>query len=171
MNDAEKPNKKMKGGVKFFMFILLLYALLFFIDYDIAKQVWINFLEMATKIIPLLVFVFVVMVITDLIFTRERITKHLGEGSGVKGWFYAVVGGVLISGPPYVLYPMLQQMKEKGLSNPLLAVFLYNRNVKIAFLPTLIYYFGFGYSVVLSFYIILFSIFNGLLIKCFVKQE
>jgi hypothetical protein len=124
MNDVEKLNKKMKGGVKFFMFILLLYALLFFIDYDIARQVWIDFLEMATKIIPLLVFVFVVMVITDLIFTKERITKHLGEDSGIKGWFYAVIGGVLISGPPYVLYPMLQQMKERGLSNPLLAVFL-----------------------------------------------
>lgn len=156
--------------MKFFLFVLLAYLLLFFVNYDLAEQAFFNFLEMAKKIMFLLVFVFIIMVIINLIFTKERAIEYLGEDSGIKSWFYAIIGGVLISGPPYILYPMLGELKKRGMSDSLIAVVLYNRNVKIAFLPALVYYFGIKYTIILSLYIILFSILNGLLIKSFVKQ-
>ena len=163
--------KKLDGGVKFFILVLGFYFLLFFINYNIAEQVFFNFWEMIKKIIPLLGLVFIVMVIVDIIFTKERTIKYLGKNAGIKSWIYLIIGGILTIGPPYVEYPMLGELKKKGMGNYLIAVFLFNRNVKIAFLPALVYYFSMKYAIVFSIYIILFSILNGLLIKLFVKEE
>jgi uncharacterized membrane protein YraQ (UPF0718 family) len=99
------------------------------------------------------------------------IIKYLGQEAGLKGWLLAIIGGILVSGPPYILFPLLKDLKKKGMSNALLAVFLYNRNVKIPFFPVMIYYFGLTYTVIISFYIIIFSIFNGLLINFFLKEN
>ncbi|MCD4693857.1 hypothetical protein K8R62_00675, partial [bacterium] len=72
--------------------------------------------------------------------------------------------GVLISGPPYVLFPLLGDLKKKGMSNSLIAVLLYNRNVKITFIPVMIYYFGLEFTVIISILIILFSVPNAWLV-------
>lgn len=163
--------KKFSGGMKFFFGVLLFYFVLFFIDGGIAKQSLINFVLMIKKIFPLLLIVFLIMILINLFFTKERTLKYLGGDSGIKSWFYAAFVGVLISGPSYVLYPMLGDLKKKGVRDSLLAVFLYNRNVKIPFLPALVYYFGLKYAIVLSFYIIVFSILNGLLVAKFVEYK
>jgi len=60
---------------------------------------------------------------------------------------------------------MLAEFRMHGAKNSLLAAFLYNRNVKIHFLPVMIYYFGLRYSLIVSVYIILFSVVKGLLIE------
>jgi hypothetical protein len=52
--------------------------------------------------------------------------------------------------PPYLLYPMLAEFQMHGAKNSLLAAFLYKRNVKIHFLPVMIYYFGLRYSLIVS---------------------
>lgn len=45
---------------------------------------------------------------------------------------------------------MLGHLKRQGARNALLATMLYNRNVKIYFLPAIVYYFGIRYAVVPS---------------------
>ncbi len=45
----------------------------------------------------------------------------------------------------------------------LLATFLYARSIKLPWLPLMIHYFGLSYTVVFSFYIMLFSPLNGYL--------
>ena len=94
----------------------------------------------------------------------------MGKDSGLKGWFYDLIGGIIISGPPYVLYPMLGELQDNGARNGLIAAILYNRNVKIHFLPAMIYYFGMRYTVVLSIYILLFSLLNGKLLEIIVGE-
>ncbi len=170
MQSIFKKLNSISGGLKFFAVVALLYILLLFSNTQLAQQAFLNFLQIFFKIFPLLMVVFVFMVATNLYITEEKTKKYFGEGSGIKGYFYAIISGILIAGPPYVLYPMLGELKNKGVKNSLLAVFLYNRNVKLAFLPALIYYFGAEYTVVLSFYIILFSIINGLIIQRLIKE-
>ncbi|MBW2540150.1 MAG: hypothetical protein JRE27_11165 [Deltaproteobacteria bacterium] len=77
---------------------------------------------------------------------------------------------MLVSGPPYVLYPLLGELKKRGMTNSLLAVFLYNRNVKIPFIPAMIYYFGLKFTIILSVYIIIFSIMNGKIMEALTKE-
>ncbi|MFH1428104.1 MAG: permease [Patescibacteria group bacterium] len=126
---------------------------------------------MFIKIVPILLVVFIIMILVNIYFTKERIGKYLGEKSGIRGWVYAIISGILVSGPPYVLFPLLGEFKKQGMKNSLLAVFLYNRNVKIPFLPVMIYYFGLGFTLILSLYIIIFSILNGKIIKLLIKDR
>jgi hypothetical protein len=93
-----------------------------------------------------------------MLLSPSKINKHLGKNSGVKGWLYAIAGGIFISGPPYILYPMLGELKKHGARNGLLAAML-------------IYYFNLRYAVILSIYIILFSILNGILLEFIVSEN
>lgn len=163
--------KKINNGMKFFLIVLFLYFVLLFLNFEKGTQIMIDFIEMNKKILPLLGFVFVAMVLVNSFLTEDVLKKHLGEGRGIKGFFYATIAGILVSGPPYVLFPMLAELKKKGLSNYHLAIFLFNRNVKIPFFPALIFYFGFTYSLILSFYIIIFSFFNGVLVDRFTNES
>ena len=162
--------KKTNNGVKFFVLVCFLYLFIGIVNYTAFENAMVAFLNMAIRVLPLLLFVFFFMVFINLYFTKKRTQKYFGHDSGLKAWMYAVISGILISGPPYVLYPMLGELKKRGMKNSLLAVFLYNRNVKIPFLPVLVFYFGLEYSIFFSVYIILFSIANGFLIQAFVSD-
>ncbi len=157
--------------MKFLMIVLAIYLIIALLNFSAARDAFYNFLLMFVKIIPILAVVFMVMVLVNLYFTKERTRKYLGAESGIKGWLYAIISGALVSGPPYVLFPLLGELKKHGMKNSLLAVFLYNRNVKIPFLPAMIYYFGFNFTVILSLYIIIFSILNGKIIGWLAKDR
>lgn len=169
MNQKGKE-KRISGRIKFLIAVLLLYLIIALFNFSVAKDAFVNFLLMFIKILPILGIVFVIMIGVNLYFTKERIGKYLGEQSGLKGWLYATISGILVSGPPYVLYPLLSDLKKHGMKNSLLAVFLYNRNVKIPFLPVMVYYFGLNFTVILSLYIIIFSILNGKIIDLLVRE-
>jgi uncharacterized membrane protein YraQ (UPF0718 family) len=166
-----KTKQKQNGGIKFFLVVLFIYFIIALFNTHLIVKAVIDFLNMFIKIIPIICIVFIVMVGIDLYFTNERTKKYFGEKSGVKGWIYAIVSGSLISAPPYVLYPLLGQLKKQGMKNSLLAVFLYNRNVKIPFVPVMIYYFGLKFTVIISLYILIFSIVNGMLIGALVEKK
>jgi len=168
MNKANK--NKISGGMKFLMVVLAVYLMVVLLDFSAAREALSNFLLMFVKIIPILAVVFIVMVLVNLYFTKERVAKYLGAESGVKGWLYAVISGALVSGPPYILFPLLGELKRHGMKNSLVAVFLYNRNVKIPFLPAMIYYFGFNFTVISSLYIIVFSILSGKIVGWLAKK-
>jgi len=170
MNKLINKNR-ISGGVKFLIIVLVIYSVIALFNFSIIKDAFFDFLQMLIKIVPILVIVFVVMVLVNLYFTRDKIGKYLGAESGIRGWLYAIISGILVSGPPYILFPLLGEIKKGGMKNSLLAVFLYNRNVKIPFLPVMIYYFGLSFTVILSLYIIIFSILNGKLIGWLVKDR
>jgi uncharacterized membrane protein YraQ (UPF0718 family) len=155
----------------FLILVLFIYLIVAFFDFNFIKQALVNSSLIFYKILPILLLVFLVLIFINRFLDTEKIKKHLGEEAGVKGWLWAILLGILISGPPYVLYPLLGELKKKGMTNSLIAVFLYNRNVKIPFIPALIYYFGLGYTIVLSLYIIFFSVLNGLLIGLISKRD
>jgi len=171
VKEKDRPNiNSFSGGKKFLLSILVIYLAVAVFNFHTAEAAVISFLKMFGKIIPILGIVFVAMIAINMFFTRERTDKYLGSKSGIMGWIYAVISGILLLGPPYVIYPLLGQLKKRGMRNAFLAIVLYNRNVKIPFLPPLIYYFGVKYTVVLSIYIIVFSILNGLLLEALLKK-
>jgi uncharacterized membrane protein YraQ (UPF0718 family) len=165
----EKVAPKLGGRWKFLLLMLGTYLTVGWLDPALAIVALTGFKGMFLKVLPILGLVFAALLLVNLLLNPERIRKHLGREAGLKGWFYAVLGGILISGPPYVLYPMLGEFKKHGVGNELLAVFLYNRNVKIPFLPVMSYYFGLRYTIIVSLLIILFSVLNGLLVGKLVK--
>ncbi len=171
MENENGKSKKSNGGMKLFLIVLALYFIVGIFNLQLAKEAAFNFFYMLIKIIPILFIVFIVMIGVDIYFTKDRTKNFVGDESGIKGWIYAIISGILISGPPYILYPLLGNLKKRGMKNSLLAALLYNRNIKIPFIPVMIYYFGIKFTMVISVYIIIFSIFNGILVSVIVKKS
>jgi len=105
------------------------------------------------------------MFLTNQFFEARNIVRILGKGSGLRGWLLAISGGIISSGPIYMWYPLLGDLKEKGMKNSFIAAFLYNRAIKIPLIPMMVYYFGWSFTITLSIYMLLFSIVNGLLVE------
>jgi uncharacterized membrane protein YraQ (UPF0718 family) len=166
-----KKTNQLKNGTKFLITVILAYLISGFFDFNLVKNGFYYTIEIFLKISPILLLLIFINFLINRYFDSKIIVKYLGREAGLKGWLLAIIGGILVSGPPYILFPLLKDLKKKGMNNALLAVFLYNRNVKIPFLPVMIYYFGLTYTLIISFYIIIFSIFNGLLINFFLKEK
>lgn len=140
-----------------YLVLLSLYPGIFYQSLGFAGRIFL-------KIIPVFVFVFVVMALVNYFVTRDWVVKHLG-GKGVKKWIFAVVGGVISTGPIYVWYPLLGDLKEKGMSDGLSACFLYNRAVKIPLLPIAIYYFGWQFILILIIVMMVVSVIQGIIME------
>ena len=156
--------KKSLTGIFLFLLVVFGFYLLAFLLVPGRAIVALQFgLKMLDKLLPVLGFVFFLMFLTNLFIKPSWVKKHVGHDSGLKGLLIAVVGGILSMGPVYAWYGMLKELQGQGMRSALIATFLYSRSVKIALLPLMIHYFGLTYSLVLCFYLIIFSIFNGLL--------
>jgi uncharacterized membrane protein YraQ (UPF0718 family) len=95
----------------------------------------------------------------------KAVSKYVGKGSGIKGWFLAISTGILSHGPIYVWYPLLKELRSQGMRSGLVSVFLYNRAIKIPLLPLMVYYFGIKFVAVLLIYMIIASIAGGKMIE------
>ena len=156
--------KQISGSWYFLIIILFIYLGLFAFKQDIFSSSINFFYSILLKIIPIFILVFVLMSLTNYFITPKFVTKHLKE-KGIKKWFFIIIGGILSTGPIYMWYPLLSDLKDKGLNYGLIACFLYNRAIKIPLLPIAIFYFGWQYILILSFVMIAISIFQGILIN------
>jgi uncharacterized membrane protein YraQ (UPF0718 family) len=172
MNNKTKQNSNMsqdkkpgKGLKLFWLSVVVMYLGAFLGNSDLAWSGLQATGQTLVKILPIMLLIFGIMILSNLFLTPERIKKHVGQEAGWRGWLYAIIFGILVAGPPYALYPMLKQMKEHGLKTNYLAAFLYNRNIKIPFIPVMIYYFGWQYTTVITILVIVFSIISGLMME------
>ena len=162
MNQQSSGKKEAVSGVYLFLLIVvIIYLVVFLFDFDgtlVALQFSFGMLK---KLLPVLGLVSIFMFLNNLLLKPSWVKNHVGHDSGWKGVFIAVIGGTLSMGPIYVWYGILQEFQKKGMRTALIASFLYARSVKPQLLPLMIYYFGWLYALVLVFYLIIFSVFNG----------
>jgi uncharacterized membrane protein YraQ (UPF0718 family) len=156
---------KLKGVDKFMIAMLLIYFIAYFINSDYIKNAFSDFLSTFVNILPILLFVFIFMFLINYFLKDSTIKKHLGKESGLKGWFYVVLSGFIIPSPPYIVIPLLSDLEEKGMRKALIVTFLYARNLQIAFLPVLAYYFGVLFVAIYIFYVFIFAILSGILLE------
>jgi hypothetical protein len=81
-----------------------------------------------------------------------------------------ILAGIISTGPIYAWYPFLSNLKEKGVNDGLIAVFLYNRSIKIQFFPLLLSYFSLSYVLTLTLLMIFFSVIQGLGVNALMKK-
>lgn len=156
--------RQISGSWWFLIIVIIIYILILFINQDIFLSSINFFGNIILKIIPIFILVFILMFIVNQFITPEKISKHF-KGKGIKKWIFVIIGGILSTGPIYMWYPLLADLKEKGLGYGLIATFFYNRAIKIPLLPLIILYFSWKYVLVLSLVMILFSIIQGLTIN------
>jgi uncharacterized membrane protein YraQ (UPF0718 family) len=115
---------------------------------------------------PLLL-VFLFMIGLNLFLKPANIARFLGKEKILKMEMLAVVAGIISAGPIYAWYPILKDLREKGVKHSLLAVFLVNRAIKPFLLPVMISIFGWLYAVILTMFIIAGSLLVGFITGVF----
>lgn len=156
--------KQIPGSWYFLIAIVLIYFLLLVFNKNIYNDSLDFFFKIIFKIIPILIIVFILMSLSNYFVTSEFILRHL-KGKGVKKWALMILGGILSSGPIYMWYPLLADLKKKGLNHGLISCFLYNRAIKIPLIPLAVIYFSWEYILVLSIIMIFVSIVQGIFIN------
>ena len=149
----------MLGGV------IVTYILLFIFDLPNAKHALYEGLGVLKMVLPIILVVFFLMGLVNITVDKEKISRHFGKESGWRGWFYAVVAGILSHGPAYVWYPFLQNLREHGAKDSLVFAFLYARAIKLPWIPLMISYFGWAFTLFFSLYIIVASVVQGLIVE------
>lgn len=116
------------------------------------------------RIIPALLLVTLLIGVSTHLLDPDFIVSYVGAGSGPIGYFIAAGSGILSHGPVYVWYGLLRDLREAGMRDGLVAVFLYNRAIKIPLLPVFFIYFDLEFGIVLFFAMATASVVQGVAI-------
>jgi len=167
-NNKRKRNKEITYiGMIFLSIVIILNILLSFFMPELILQSFKISVNLLLKLIPIFLLIIVLMGVMNYYVNSKTISKYIGKESGTLGWVLAITGGILSHGSIYAWYPFLKELRDHGMKSGLVAVFLYNRAVKIPLLPLMVYYFGNSFVIVLLVFMILASIIEGLLIENF----
>jgi uncharacterized membrane protein YraQ (UPF0718 family) len=159
-------NKKMW----FLLGVIALYGLFAYLNPFVVMQAFHFFVSILLKVIPVLAVVFVVMSVSGVLLNAKKLTNKVPGKGGIKGWLIAIAGGIISSGPIYMWYPLLAQLREKGVSSGFLACFMYNRAIKIPLLPLLVAYFSLGYAITLTLVMIVMSLIQGMTLNRILRE-
>ena len=157
--------EKSYAGYYFLIAVVVVYAVVGMLQPQVLVPSLLFSLGIVEKIIPVFIMVFGLMAVVNYYATPKVVAKHFSKAAGIKRWALAVLGGTISTGPIYMWYPMLRELKERGVNYGFIATFLYNRAIKPPLIPVIIYYFGIKFTVVLTGMMILFSILQGLIIE------
>lgn len=161
--EGKGKQKNSRSGLVFLAIVAAAYVIAALLDPPLAVEALGIFSSILVRIAPVLALVFVLLFATDLLVRPDHVIRYLGRESGAAGWLVAIAGGIVSSGPIYVWYPFLADLRARGMKTALAATFLYNRAVKVPLLPLMIYYFGIAFTVVLTAYMVLFSVAVGMI--------
>lgn len=168
MNGQTKHFLKAYGGWLFLGACVLVYAGIMVFDAGLGVQVLKKFGSILWEIFPVLIIVILFVFFFNFFLDPKKISDILGERSGFRGWALAIIGGILSSGPGYMWYPMLEDLRKRGMRPSLAVAFLYNRGVQVPLLPMMLFYFGFWFAVFLTLYMMVFSVINGVVVERFI---
>lgn len=169
MKDNKKKDKKNRSGWWFLSVVLFTYLIISIFDTSLVKGSLAYFLSIIKKILPVFLLVFIIMVLVNYLVKPKKLTKYLGRKAGFKGWAISILGGIISTGAIYMWYPLLEDLKSKGMRDAYIAAFLYNRAIKPALIPLLVLYLGFKYMVVLTIVMIIASIIQGFAVEAFIR--
>jgi len=150
---------------------ITIFILIVFMIFDYSKSL--DAIKVSSnlfvKVLPSLLLVFVLMIVFNLFIAPESLAKYLGKESGVKAWLIAAFAGIISTGPIYLWFPMLKQLKNHGTREGVIATFLYDRAIKPPLLPLMIYYFGIMFTIILTIVMFFISIVQGYVVEKLVE--
>jgi uncharacterized membrane protein YraQ (UPF0718 family) len=152
-------------GLYFLGAVIGLYIVLYLLEPDSIQKALKASGNVLIQIAPVLFLILILIGMVNYFVKPKTVSKYVGKGSGIKGWFLAVSTGVLSHGSIYIWYPLLRDLRDQGMRSGLVAVFLYNRAIKIPLLPLMVYYFGMVFVVLLLIYMVIASIVEGKVIE------
>jgi len=83
-------------------------------DFNVGKQFSLNFGSFALEMLKILPCAFILIGLFEIWIKKETIEKHLGEKSGIKGYFWGILLAGTIVGGLYVAFPVAYSLYSKG---------------------------------------------------------
>lgn len=157
--------KKSRFKWYFLLSVIVLYVALFITNEPLFIKASILFFHIFIKLIFVLIFIFILMVFSNYFLNPKKVAKYVGKEAGIKRWVLVVAAGILSAGSIYIWYPMLKDLREKGMEIGLIATFLYNRAIKLQLMPLMILYFSWKFILLLTVLMIITSIIQGIILN------
>jgi len=148
-----------------------IYLLLLIMNRSVALAALVQSRNVLCKIIPIITVIIFFTALINYFLPPGRIVRHLGRESGIIAWIWSLFAGLISHGPMYIWFPLLEELRERGMRDALIVVFFAARTVKIPLLPMMIDYFGWRFTLVLSFYILVGAVAQGCLLEFLEKRD
>jgi uncharacterized membrane protein YraQ (UPF0718 family) len=124
--------------VAFAAFTIASYTL----DFQAGKTIYKdNFLQFLKEMILFLPFMFILIGLADVWISKEKVEKHIGENSGIKGTVYVILLSMVQAGPLYGAFPVTYLLFKKGAS--IRNIFIYIGAFSTLKIPMLMFEIGF----------------------------
>ena len=131
--------------VIFAVFILTSYVL----QFQPGKTITINFTDSLIEMITFIPFLFIIVGLFDVWVPKEKIQRHIGQESGIKGIGIVILLAMLQAGPLYGAFPVAYMLYKKGASIKNIFIYLGAfASLKIPMLGIEIGYLGIKFTLV-----------------------
>ena len=157
-------------GWWFLLIVFVLTIILFCIWPTAIIPTFNFFLSILIKVIPVFVLIYVLLVVFDYYVEPKKLVDYLDQNSGVRGWFFSIIAGIISTGPIFMWYPLLNELQKHNVRNGFIAAFLYNRAIKPALIPLFIFYFGVAYTIIFTIVMLFASVLNGMTVEYILEK-
>lgn len=116
--------------------------------------------------------IFILMGLFDVWVPKEKIEKHIGKESGVKGIFWVVVLATLQAGPLYAVFPVAYLLWKKGCGIKNIFIYLGAfSTLKIPMLTFEIGFLGLKFSLLRSLFTLPIFILIGYIMEIYLRDK
>jgi uncharacterized membrane protein YraQ (UPF0718 family) len=138
----KKIFKKYKFDFPIIIAFAVFVAFSYYFEYNPGVSIFEdNFWEFLKEMILALPIMFVLVGLFDVWVSKEKVQKHIGETSGLKGIVLIMMLAFLQAGPLYAAFPVAYILWKKGTSAR--NIFIYLSSASIAKIPMLAFEIGF----------------------------
>lgn len=153
-------------------FFLAFIGCSFLFDFSSGKQIGLNFWMFFKEMIFFLPVMFILVGLFDVWIPREKIEKHIGEKSGVKGTLLVILLAMLQAGPLYAAFPVAYILWKKGSSIRNIFIFLGTfSSIKIPMMMFEIGFLGLKFSLLRTLISLPLFIVIGYLMEWYLKNK
>jgi len=100
-----------------------------------------NFWSFLKEMLIALPVMFILIGLFDVWVSKEKVQKHIGDASGIKGVLLVMLLAFVQAGPLYTAFPVAYILKKKGTSS--VNIFIYLSSYTMAKVPMLTFEIGF----------------------------
>ena len=100
-----------------------------------------NFCAFLKEMLIALPVMFILIGFFDVWVSKEKVQKHIGDASGIKGILLVMLLAFVQAGPLYAAFPVAYILKKKGTSS--INIFIYLSSYSMAKVPMLTFEIGF----------------------------
>ena len=159
----------MKSGIIMLSITILFYGGSFYFFPDKTYTAFMKSFHIFEKLLLVLLIIFIFTVLSNLFINKEKISKYFSNS--FRGYFTSLFASWVAMGPTYAWYPLLSTLKEKGIKDSVLVVFLFARGIKPIWLPLMAVFFGLKYTIIFVMIVSIFAPLQGFLYKYLFEND